>query len=162
MYKDLDQRVEREKGIPVLKLPKKGADLLEGRQYYLCPIARATVKEEYGLVLPKTVECTRRKHPAREITTIAKNLETGEVKTTTMIDPAVSATFRCFISLNNIKVFTLDLEKIAALHQFYADSHKAAELELEELNEAKKSHTPRAKKSVAPIDIDALFASLGV
>jgi hypothetical protein len=158
MYKDLDQRVEREKGIPILKLPKRGADLLEGRQYYLCPISRATVKETYGLVLPKTVECIKRKHPAREITTIAKNLETGEVKTTVMIDPAVEATFRCFISLNNIKVFTLDLEKISSLRQFYADSHLAAELELEEIQAEKKSHAPKAKKSVAPIDIDALFA----
>jgi len=158
MYKDLDHQVERERGVPVLKLPKKGADLLEGRQYFLCPIARATIKETYGLVLPKTVECTRRKHPATRITSVNENLETGESKTTVMECPAVSATFRCFISLNNIKVFTLDLEKIAELHQFYAESHLAAELELEELQAEKKVRSPKARTVSAPINIDALFA----
>ena len=156
------QKIESEKGVPVLKLPKRGEDLVEGRQYYLDPVARATAKEEYGLALPREIECIRRKHPATRITSHNENLETGVTKITVMECPAQSATFRAFLKKDKIEVFTLDLKRISELRQFYADSHKAAELELEELNEAKKSHAPRAKKPVAPIDIDALFASLGV
>lgn len=151
----LDRRPpELEKGFPVLKLPSKGEDLLEGRQYQLTALARITVQEVYCLSLPKIVECVFKTRPPMRYATHALNLLTGEAKWSVMELPAQEATFRAFFKHKNIELFTLDLVKLHELEANYKDSHKVRELEE---YEARAEKSARKVETVDVLDIAKLF-----
>lgn len=152
-------QIEREKGVPVLRLPAKGTDLQEGRQYELDPIARAYVLETYGLLLPKIVECLFKKTPPMRYATHALNLETGEARWSVIEQDGREATFRCFMTINRIEKFCLDLENLHAARSRLAKSHKADEIaERDEVEQ--KSSRKREKKPVPVIDVLALLGDL--
>ncbi len=136
-------------GYKPLPLPPRGEDLYEGRQYYLSPIARLTIEEVYGLRgIPSFVECTRKKTPAQLIEIITTNLETKESKYRAETTAPKLATFRAFIKLGMVHQFTIDLEKVHSLREFYDKSHKVSDYE--ETDELKK---PRSEKKLPDLSI---------
>lgn len=145
-----------EEGFPVLRLPKKGEDLMEGRQYELSPTARAYIDETWGLVLPRVVECLFKKRPGTRIATLTTNLETGESKWNVMIDPPRASTFRAWMTNGKIHKFTLDCAWLAEREHEMNGSHKArdyAEKDLADLPKStleKLARKPREKKEAVP------------
>jgi len=121
-----------ERGFPVLKLPIRGDMLLEGRQYYMSPVARAHVKEVWGVDAPKTVECVRKRQPATRITTVSENLETGEVRKTEIVQHAHDPIFRAFNGHRKIFKFSFSCELLHEEEAKYRGSHVAREIEEDE------------------------------
>jgi hypothetical protein len=103
-----------------LRLPASGADLLEGRQYYLDDVSASDLRDR-GVRCPRVVECICRRHFARRIETISTCLETGVVRTSSHIDEARPATFRYYAGRGHFEKFTLDLD---ALHPLRSASEK--------------------------------------
>lgn len=148
---------QHEKGFPVLKLPKRGEDLFEGRQYELSPVARAYIEETWGFVLPRVVECLHKKRPPMRYAMHALNLETGEARWSVSEEPATEATFSAWMANSKLQPFTLNLEFIAEREHASKGSHKAREYAEKDFNELSKSakekitKIPREKPIAIPV-----------
>ena len=142
--------LEESEGYPVLRLPKHGTELKEGRQYELTPSARAVVYEQHGIVLPRVVECLHKQRPAMRYATHALNLETGEAKWSVMEQERQEPTFRAWLSLGKIHRFTLDLEDLSERALQASGSHKAKELEEMDERDLPKWQREKLTKSREP------------
>lgn len=118
-------------GFKPLPLPAKGTDLQQGRQYYLDPVARAALKDMYGLAgCPAIITCILAKRPKTMVESKTTNLETGEIIVSEpLVLDAQDATFLAFIKFRKHEKFTLDLEEIQLRRPFYVEAHKVSDKE---------------------------------
>lgn len=142
-----------------LTLPKTGFELLSGRQYEIDPVARAVIVNEYGLQTPQIVECLHCQQDEKHVVMISTNKRTGEIKERSFIEPSREATFRAFFKHKKTAVFTLNLDKVTELRQFYVDAPVAPD-EHECNVRAHKGESVKSKKKV--LSDAALFALLDV
>src|SRR5690606_26286682 len=120
-----DITLSAQEGFKPLPLPRKGEDLEQGRQYMLSPLARLIIDEVFGYRgVPTYVECLRKKVARTRITTTTENLETGEVKTSSMELEAQVETFRAFMAYKRVLKFSIDLERLHSSEGIYANSPK--------------------------------------
>ncbi len=106
-----------------LRLPARGDELQEGRQYLLDELASAYLRDR-GIVAPTIVECISRRYYARRIETITTCLETDTVRVSVHIDPARDATFRYNAGRGRLALFTLICEELHEVRSA-ADKRKA-------------------------------------
>lgn len=153
--------IPRETDIPFipLRLPKTGFDLIPGRQYEIDPVARAVIINEYGLQTPQIVECLHRQEDEREIRTLTTNKRTGVVSETLSVAPAREATFRAFFKYKKCAVFTINIEVVENLRQFYVDAPKAPDENDCNIRKHKGESVAGRKKVVMD---EALLALLGI
>lgn len=127
-----------------LVLPKRGEDLVAGRQYLIDPVARAVCIDRFGIRPPKYVECIHNAACARTITQVTTFADGRPSITTIMECPAREATFRAFYKHRRIDTFLLNIETVESLRQFYQDTHVADDQDYE-------TTTKRATTVKAPV-----------
>ena len=123
------ERPPYEEGFPVLELPARGEDLMEGRQYELSPLARSYIDETWGMSLPRIIECLFKKRPSTRVATHTLNRETGEAKWSVLEDQGHPATFKAMTAQMKPFLFQLDLVWLAGREHETKDSHKVSAYE---------------------------------
>lgn len=127
-------------GFRPLALPATGFELLAGRQYLLSPIARITLEEAFGLRgVPSTIECVTARSAGRTITTIVATDGSSEEHRSTHREEPRPATFKAYMGNRKWNTFTLDLEKVHSLREFYAEAHAVSDKEMSSTKEVKAS-----------------------
>lgn len=117
-------------GFRPLPLPADGFALLAGRQYVLSPIARITLEEAFGLRgIPTVIECVAPRCAARTITTIVVVDGSPMEHRSSHREEARPATFKAYMGNKKFSTFTLDLEKVHSLREFYAQADKVSDRE---------------------------------
>jgi hypothetical protein len=140
-----------------LKLPNDGADLHEGRQYLLDPTARAIIIDRFGIRPPKVITCLSKRYAATQIVSTTTNLETGEVKVSSIYNDARPETFQGFNGFKKIVKFDVDLRKVAEHRAAYEDADLVSDILGEGKPATKKE--PKEKKSTLERDLDFLSAA---